>query len=56
MKRFYATGIEYDLDGNEDPGLPTDMEVECEDEDLVADAISDSTGWLVESIDEIHEV
>ena len=54
MKKFSATGIKYDTDG-EQVELPTSMVVYAEDEDRVADAISDETGFLVSSIGEIKE-
>lgn len=47
---FYATGIQYDTDGLEIAGLPTNMMVEADDIDEVVDKISDKTGWLVESV------
>lgn len=55
MKLFKATGIVYDTDG-EQVTLPTTMTVECEGIEEVADAISDETGWLVETIGEIQEL
>lgn len=54
MKKFSATGINYDTDG-EQVELPTSMVVYAEDEDRVADVISDETGFLVSSIGEIKE-
>lgn len=55
MKRFYITDIKYDTDGKR-ISLPTEMEIICEDEDRIADTISDETGFLVESfiIDQEH--
>lgn len=55
VKTFRASGIRYDTDGN-DIVLPSAMTVTCASEEEVADAISDATGWLVESIDEIIEI
>ena len=55
MKKFKATGIKYDTDG-ETVSLPEEMVVWCDSEDEVADAISDETGWLIESIKEIVEL
>ena len=54
-KKFHVTGIIYDADA---AGLvlPTSMTVECEDIDEVIDRVSDITGWLVESVDDIREV
>lgn len=54
-KLFKATGIVYDTDG-EKIALPTTLTVECEDTEQVADAISDETGWLVETIADIQEI
>ena len=57
LRKFKATGIEYDLDDPEDEEeiaeskkLPTEMVVEAYEEDGVEDEISDKTGWLVKSI------
>ncbi len=47
---YYAMGIKYDTDGLEIAGLPTNLMVEADDIDYVADKISDKTGWLVESV------
>lgn len=47
---FYATGIQYDTDGLEIAGLPTNMMVEADDIDQVVDKISDKTGWLVSTV------
>ena len=56
MSKFFAMGIKYDTDGLEIAGLPRNLVVECEDEDGVVDAISDKTGWLVESVMSITKV
>ena len=55
MGKFLATGIKYDTDGYKIK-LPKELVVECEDEDEVIDEISDQTGWLVESVEEITEI
>ena len=55
MKLFRATGIVYDTDG-EELNLPTTMDIQCESEDMVADAISDETGFLIETIENIVEL
>lgn len=55
MKRFRATGIVYDTDG-ETVELAHSMIVDCDDIEQVADAISDVTGWLVSSIENIEEL
>jgi len=57
-KKYLAEGIEYDFDEDyDDPkdleNLPKSMTVECYDRDEVADAISDETGWCVNSIETI---
>ena len=59
MRKFDVTGIEYDFDNlepKEIPTLPTCLVVECEDENGVADAVSDETGWCVKSIGSITEI
>lgn len=48
MKMYKVTNIVYATDGVK-VDLPAEMVVECESEDMIADAISDNTGWLVES-------
>ena len=55
MSKFIAIGIQYETDGY-DVKLPSTLTVECADESEVADAISDMTGWLVESIGDITEL
>ena len=55
MKRFQARGIVYETDGCK-VNLPETLTVDCEDEEGVADAISEATGWLVASIGEIIEL
>ena len=47
---YYATGIEYDTDGLEVPGLKCSMMVKADDIDQVVDKISDETGWLVTTV------
>lgn len=57
MKKFKAVNINYCIDDlGEELDLPTTMVVECEDEEQVADAISDEVGWLIESIGYIEEI
>lgn len=51
---FKASGIVFDTDG-QTVDLPNEMTVQCDDIEDVADAISEETGWLVESIEEIIE-
>ena len=56
MKRFSVCGIDWDCFA--DPShydLPTDAIVECEDEDMVADTLSDEYGWCINSIGSIKE-
>lgn len=51
MQRTYkATGIVYDTDGIAVTNLPDALTVTAENEDGVADAISDRTGWCVKAI------
>jgi hypothetical protein len=55
MKQFNVTNIvwdvdEYDLDVDEyDLNLPTEEVVECDDEDRIADTLSDKYGWCIKS-------
>ena len=49
-------GIQYDTDGQEITGLPTNLMVEADDIEEVVDKISDETGWLVETLDRIVPV
>ena len=60
MKKFFITNIEYDLSDScgeyEVDYLPENMLVEVEDEDKIADYISDETGWLVKSYFVVGEV
>lgn len=54
MQRTYkATGIVYDTDGVAVTNLPDALIVTAENEDGVADAISDRTGWCVKAINAI---
>ena len=54
--KYYAMGIQYDTDGLEIAGLPTNLMVETDDIEQVVDKISDETGWLVETLDRIVPV
>ena len=49
IPHWKVTNIEYDTDG-EEIDLPTELGVFC-DEEEIADAISDYTGWCVISFD-----
>ena len=49
--KFRATHIEWDTDGEEVEGLPTETVIEAEDEDCVADALSDKFGWCVFAVE-----
>ena len=53
MSKFYVMGIQYDTDGLEIAGLPTNLMVEADDIEEVVDKISDKTGWLVSSVHSI---
>lgn len=46
MMRFRLRDIEWETDGAS-LGLPRECTVECEDEDGIAEALSDLHGWLV---------
>ena len=51
MPKFLAYDINWDTDGA-DPdelGLPTETTIEADDEESVADALSDLFGWCVNS-------
>jgi len=50
---FYASGIEYDTDGQE-VELASNLFIEADDIDEVVDKISDKTGWLVKSVGAIR--
>lgn len=57
MQRTYkATGIVYDTDGVAVTNLPDALTVTAENEEGVADAISERIGWCVESIKVIELV
>ena len=51
--KYFVSDIEYDLEDafdevdEEELDLPDTLVVECDDEDEVADAISDETGFCV---------
>lgn len=55
MAKFIAIGIKYDTDG-EDVCLPKNVIVECTDESQVVDKVSDKTGWLVLSVNDIKPI
>lgn len=46
MKQFKCTYIEWDTDG-EQVDLPTSTTIEAENEEDIADALSDKFGWCV---------
>ena len=48
MKQFKCTYIEWDTeDGGEQVDLPTSTTIEAENEEDIADALSDKYGWCV---------
>lgn len=54
--KYHVTNIKYDMSDSqgklspeEGITLPKEMDIFCETQDEIADIISDSTGWLVES-------
>jgi hypothetical protein len=51
MTTYRVTNIDYDTDGEDVDGLPTELDVDLEDDAdpslELADAISDKTGWCV---------
>ena len=56
LKNFRASDIDYEIDEDEDIAPPTTVIVACYDEDEVVEAVSDTTGWLVNSVGKIEEV
>ena len=56
MRTYKAIDIKYDTDEQQIPGLPTMLAVRAKNKEGVADAISDKTGWCVESIGSIQTV
>ncbi len=48
--KYKVYDIVYETDG-EEVDLPTEMTVEVDDEQEIANAVSDKTGWLVVSMD-----
>lgn len=54
MRLFYVHKIEWDVDPNEGLqeglGLPSNAYVHAEDEDSIADALSDHYDWCVRSM------
>ncbi|MEB1303724.1 hypothetical protein VDP63_21550 [Xanthomonas campestris pv. campestris] len=55
MKAFHVRGIVWETDGKR-PSLPAEAKVECESEDGIADALSDTFGWLVSGFAVVGEV
>ena len=53
MKNYYIYDIEWDTDDmtQSELGLPSCVLLECEDEDAIADALSDTFGFCVETFD-----
>ncbi|WP_369939896.1 hypothetical protein [Xanthomonas medicagonis] len=46
MKAFHVRGMVWAADGKR-PALPSEATVGCESEEGIADALSDTYGWLV---------
>ncbi|MFC0156249.1 hypothetical protein ACFFJ4_22495 [Xanthomonas dyei] len=46
MREFHVQGIVWDTDGKR-AALPAEAKVECENEEDIADALSNAYGWLV---------
>jgi hypothetical protein len=56
MSKFKVTDIAWDTDGADLPhDVPLNTEIEAEDEDAVADALSDKYGWCIASLN-IEEI
>ncbi|CAE6816322.1 hypothetical protein [Xanthomonas arboricola] len=54
MKSFHVRGIVWETDGKR-PFLHAEATVECESEDGIADALSDTFGWLVSNFVAVEE-
>ncbi|UKE55284.1 hypothetical protein KFS84_05655 [Xanthomonas translucens pv. graminis] len=54
MKAFHVRGIVWETDGKR-PALPVEATVECESEEDIADALSDTYGWLVNDFVVVEE-
>lgn len=52
-KTFQVRNIKWQTDGGE-VALPTSASVECTDEASIADRLSDTHGWLVQSFEIIE--
>ena len=55
-KKYKVSGIVWDTDGEHIENLPDSLIIICENEDQIADTLSDITGWLVSSIGSIEEI
>jgi hypothetical protein len=57
MAKFNVINIEWDTDGKSPVklGLPRKRIVEAEDEDGIADALSDEYGWLVSGFEVVED-
>ena len=56
MKQFKCTYIEWDTeDGAEQVDLPTSTTIEAENEEDIADALSDKYGWCVKYLNIARE-
>ena len=47
MRKFYITNIEWDTDEEKIETLPTETIIEAEDEDEIADKLSDEYGFCI---------
>ena len=49
--KFKASNINWDTDGELIDSLPTEVEVECDSEEEVADTLSDAYGFCIFALD-----
>lgn len=56
--KYLVSGIEWDCDGKspEEYNLPTDAQIESDNEELVVDELSDKYGFCIKSVSEITEI
>lgn len=47
MRKFYISDIEWDTDGEKIETLPTETIIEAENEDEIADKLSDKYGFCI---------
>lgn len=45
--KYHVTHIDWDTDGEDVEDLPTEAFVECDDEEEIADTLSEHFGWCI---------